>query len=34
VTKFDLIEFTRHIPVTRPSGHHNKRDVQNWSNQF
>jgi len=28
-TKFDWIEFTRHIPVTRTPGHHRKRDVQN-----
>ena len=28
-TKFNWIEFTRHIPVTRPPGHHRKRDVQN-----
>ena len=28
-TKFDGIEFTRHVPVTRPPGHHRKRDVQN-----
>jgi hypothetical protein len=33
-TKFNWIEFTRHIPVTRPTGHHKKRDVQNRIHRF